>query len=275
MRPPILAFALALLTLAPASAWGPVGHRMAATAALKDLPEGPARWFTGLEAILPAHANDPDHWKEHDPLEGPRHFLDSETYGGPEQVPFDEDAARAMLGPDLFQTSGQLPWTIQDRVQRLVTAFHAGVPIQVALEASWLSHYAADCNVPLHTTINHDGELTGQHGIHQRWESGLLDHFVSQEGWLPEVRPAVLGPSPSQAPWTWLQEAFNLVPRLLADDLTAKQAGSGSYGPLYWQTFLQLQETVVKERLNLSAQRTAEMILLAWTLAGSPPTPGQ
>jgi len=123
---------------------------------------------------------------------------------------------------------------------------------------------------------DHDGERTGQHGLHQRWESGLLDHFVSQEGWVPEVRPAALGPEPAQAPWAWLQEAFDLVPGVLADDLTAKDAsGAGGYGPVYWQTFLQLQEPGVKERLNLSAQRAAEMILLAWTLAGSPVAPRQ
>jgi hypothetical protein len=32
-------------------------------------------------------------------------------------------------------------------------------------------HYLGDLNVPLHTTMNYNGQLTGQEGIHGFWES--------------------------------------------------------------------------------------------------------
>jgi hypothetical protein len=138
----------------------------------------------------------------------------------------------------------------------------------VALEASYLSHYVGDSHVPLHTSSNYNGDATGQHGVHSRWEAGLLERIEAREGWTPEVRPAQTG-DPA-APWAWLIESYNLIPSVLADDLSARAAGLGE---IYWQTYLQLEEPTVKERLNLSAQRTAQMILLAWTGAGSPAAP--
>lgn len=269
-------FLLATALLAPqASAWGVLGHRLVAQASLKDLPPGPAAWFAGLEATLPDHASDPDQWKERDPQERPHHYLNCEPYGGPSLVPLDETAARAQLGPDLFTRSGSVPWTILDRVQRLTRAFQAGDAPGAALEASILSHYVGDISVPLHTTLNHDGDLTGQHGVHHRWESDLLKRIEDNEGWVPEMRPATLGPAPQAAPWAWLRESFNLVPGLLADDMTAEQANAKteSMSQAYWQVFLQLQGPHVKEQCSLAAQRTAQMILLAWTQAGSPPAP--
>lgn len=118
---------LALVCCAcPLAAWGAKGHRMVAQAALRDLPPPVAAWFQGQEDTLPEHANDPDVWRSSDPLEGPRHYLDCEPYGGPGAVPRDLGAAQAMLGPEAFQEDGQVPWTIQDRVDTLARAFQGG-----------------------------------------------------------------------------------------------------------------------------------------------------
>ncbi|MGC6428813.1 MAG: hypothetical protein ACON4Y_05945 [Flavobacteriales bacterium] len=51
---------------------------------------------------------------------------------------------------------------------------------QILFICSDLGHYIADANVPLHTTINYDGQLTGQKGIHAFWESRLPELFSSE-----------------------------------------------------------------------------------------------
>ena len=281
MPKPALLLTLALLlspgSALPLAAWGAQGHQMAASAALLDLPPELAAWFQGQEGALRAHVNDPDHWKEHDPLEGPKHYLDCEHYGGAAAVPLSQDAARAQLGEELFQKTGQVPWSILARVQDLTRAFGTGDPTQVVFEAAILCHYCGDISVPLHTSANHDGQETGQHGVHRRWESGLVGHITEQEDWRPEVRPAVLGPNPKAAPWAWLADSFSLVPGLLADDLSASGRDPlrpGEHpGPAYWKRFAQLQEPHVKEQLTLAGQRTAQMILFAWDNAGRPAAP--
>jgi len=178
-----------------------------------------------------------------------------------------------MLGAGLFQASGQLPWVILDRVQGLARAFASGSPSRAALAAAILSHYAADLCVPLHTTVNRHGDRSGQHGVHKRWEVGLLEIIMNGEGWLPEVRPATLGPDPQAGPWAWLGDSFRLVPGVLADDLAAQGADPDGFGQAYWQAFGRAQIPHVKEQLTLAGERTARMILLAWTLAGSPAAP--
>ena len=42
-----------------------------------------------------------------------------------------------------------------------------------------LSHYVGDAFVPLHTTINYDGQLTDQKGLHSLWESQLPERFIN------------------------------------------------------------------------------------------------
>ena len=40
-----------------------------------------------------------------------------------------------------------------------------------------LAHYVSDAHVPFHAVVNYDGQLTGQHGIHARFESALFERY--------------------------------------------------------------------------------------------------
>ncbi len=261
--------ALALLPAPPLAAWGRKGHRIVAALALQDLPAGPRAWFEGQEAFVEAHSSDPDTWK-HDPLEGPRHFLEMERYG--DHVPTLVSEARTQLGPAVFQRAGQLPWVIQDRVKDLAQAFLKGDRTQVAFLASVLSHYVGDLHVPLHTAENYDGQRTRQRGVHSRWETGLVDRLA---GPAPEVRPAELTRNLYQACWTWLEESHALVEGVLRDDRLADPGATGKAAKpeTYWLVFAKTQGPVVREQLSRAGQRTAQLILLAWTLAKSPAAP--
>jgi len=276
-QPMAFALLLALASAPPLPAWGVLGHQMAATYAVQDLPPELAAWFAGRGNVLRDHANDPDRWKLHDPLEGPRHYLDAEIYGGAGQVPLSEEEARSQVGAEAFQKNGQIPWAIQAQVERLTAQFAAGDPGQAAFEAAILSHYCADLSVPLHTTTYHDGRDPSQRGVHRRWETSLLERIVDEEGWAPAAVPALLGPEPGNAPWGWLREGFDLVPKVLGDDRRAVEAAEGdgpeALGPAYWKVFQRLQGPVVKAQVTLAANRTAQMILLAWTRAGMPEAP--
>jgi len=267
--------AIALLAPPPLAAWGREGHEIVAAIAFKDLPPELAPWFRGQEETLKDHCNDPDHWKWHDPLEGPRHFLDCEAYGGPDSVPGDLEAAKARLGAEAFARNGQVPWVIQDRVHSLAQAWGSGDPARVALEAAILCHYVGDLNVPLHTTGNYDGQLSGQKGVHRRWETGLVQRLG---GWEPQGQAATLDPRALDAPWDWLRQSNALVAALLRDDEeagAAEPAGSapGAGESAYWREFGRRQGPSVRAQLERAGLRTAQMILLAWRLAGAPAAP--
>jgi len=273
MRRTRLLIALAILLSPPAQAWGVLGHRLLAAGALRDLPPEVAVWYEGREARVADHAAEPDAWREGDPLEAPRHFLNGEPYGGAGEVPHGELAAQGRLGAEAFRALGQVPWVIQARTLALAQAFRSGDRDRVALETAWLSHYVGDLQVPLHTTVHFDGE-PGQAGLHARWESQLLERLEAQAPFEPEVRPAVPDPGAWSLPFAWLAESFAQVPELLEADREARavavRSGEGGYGPIYWGVFQDLQGERLKLRLSLAAHRTAVMVLEAWRLAERP-----
>ena len=268
-----LSFTLVFLSVtAPLAAWGRVGHVLASQVALKDLPPEAADWFKGQEGLFLEHSSDPDHWKN-DRKEGPRHFLHSEIYGGPEGVPFEVQEALKTIGAEAFAKGGQVPWIIQDRLRDLVAAFQQGDRSRIVLAASVLEHYIGDLHVPLHTADNFDGHYSGQKGVHSRWETGLVDRFTGLDSL--EVQPAALETGLFKAPWKWMKESHALVPRILEDDriadrATPEGARSRLRGETYWTVFRGRQGAVVKQQLSQAGSHLAQMILYAWALAGKP-----
>ena len=60
---------------------------------------------------------------------------------------------------------------------RLKKAFEEENLLQILKISSDIGHYVGDAHVPLHTTKNYNGQLTGQKGIHGFWESRLPELF--------------------------------------------------------------------------------------------------
>ena len=266
---------LLLLTALPLPAWGDKGHRIVCTLALKGLPPELQAWYTGHEAEVEDHASDPDHWRQ-DRKEGPRHFLDMEPYGGPDQLPRTLEQAQARLAGDFYRR-GVVPWIIQDRWRDLVDAFRTGDAARVALTTSILSHYVADAHVPLHTTENHDGQATNQRGVHSRWETGLVERFVLREKLLPlsaEADPRIL-----EHPWDWLRSSHALVPQLLEDDRAADRTtpldahGRSTRSQAYWMIFWAKQGPVVQGQLQQAGKHLGDAVITAWVAAGRPKGP--
>ena len=134
----LLALSLFLVPGVPGAAWGGKGHRIIASASVRGLPRVVGAWFSGQEGMVVEHASDPDHWRR-DRKEPPRHFINSDVYGGPSSVPLTPDEAIDQIGARRFQKTGQLPWTVQDQVRSLASAFRDRDRGRVLLETSYLS----------------------------------------------------------------------------------------------------------------------------------------
>jgi len=255
-------FALAL----PARAWEPRGHRLVATATLQSFPRGLGAWFSGQEAAFLQASLEPDLWKAQDAAEVWRHRIACETYGGPAKIPLREAEARARVGAFAFEQGGQLPWVIAERHRLLVEAFKAGDTRRVVLEAGWLCHYVADAQVPLHTTRDRNGKVTGQKGIHKRWEADLVVHGVTA---LPAPAEAT---APVDLPATiaaWISESHAQIPALLEADRQADREAKGD-SEAHTQAFWLLQNRQVLQQLSRAAERSGALIVSAWVQAGKP-----
>ena len=77
-----------------------------------------------------------------------------------------------------------------------------------------IGHYIGDAHVPLHTTMNYNGQLTGQIGIHAFWESRIpelfadteYDFFVGQAEYIKD---------PARYYWNMVEESHALVDSVL------------------------------------------------------------
>ena len=125
------------------------------------------------------HAISADKRRYVDSSEAPRHYLNADHYGkNPFAViPQHWDDAAVKFSADTIIKYGTVPWTIQYNYYRLVKAFKEHDTTAILNTSANLGHYIADAHVPLHLTLNYNGQLTNQTGIHALWESRLPELF--------------------------------------------------------------------------------------------------
>lgn len=82
---------------------------------------------------------------------------------------------------DHFSEYGILPYHLLDMKRRLTRAFEAKDGPNILRIAAEFGHYIGDAHVPLHTTENYNGQMTGQTGIHGFWESRIVELFADEE----------------------------------------------------------------------------------------------
>lgn len=171
-----------LCILVICSSWGFFAHQKINRLAVFTLPNGMIKFYKTHIDYLSEHAVDPDKRRYSDSLEAPRHFLDADHYGEKpfEVLPEKWNDAVAKLSKDTLEAYGIVPWTIERNYYALVRAFKERDSLKILRYSADLGHYIGDAHVPLHTTENYNGQLTGQHGIHGFWESRLPELFSQQ-----------------------------------------------------------------------------------------------
>lgn len=175
---------LLLITLIHTS-WGFFAHRRINQLSILTLPGGMSRFYKVNSNYLTEHAIDADKRRYADTAEAPRHYLDVERYEKEiDSIPLKWDDAVKRYGLNNLYKNGILPWQIQRTYYKLVNAFKTRDSIQILIHSAYLGHYIADAHVPLHTTENHNGQLTNQVGIHAFWESRIPELFSTQYNFL-------------------------------------------------------------------------------------------
>lgn len=81
---------------------------------------------------------------------------------------------------DHLSEHGIVPWHLQTMQRSLTEAFRQRNTRSILKLAAEMGHYVGDAHVPLHTTTNYNGQLTGQHGIHGFWESRIPELFADE-----------------------------------------------------------------------------------------------
>jgi len=211
------AFISALFLLLPvlAESWGFFAHIRINQLAVFTLPKGVNRFYKANTRYVTEHATDPDKRRYADTAEAPRHYLDVELYEKEiDSIPRKWEHAVKKYGLGRLYKNGILPWQIQRTYYKLVNAFKQHDSIRILIHSAYLGHYLGDAHVPLHTTANHNGQLTNQVGIHGFWESRLPELFSTKYNFL--VGRAVYINDPLKESWIIIKHTNGLVDSVLS-----------------------------------------------------------
>ena len=116
---------------------------------------------------------------------------------------------------DQFSHQGILPYHLESMFFQLRKAFKDEDPEKVLRLSADYGHYIADGHVPLHTTVNYNGQLTDQVGIHAFWESRLPELFA-EENYDFFVGPADYIEQPNKYFWNIITESHILLDSVLS-----------------------------------------------------------
>ncbi len=116
---------------------------------------------------------------------------------------------------DQFSHQGILPYHLESMFFQLRKAFKDEDPEKVLRLSADYGHYIADGHVPLHTTVNYNGQLTDQVGIHAFWESRLPELFAEEE-YDFFVGPADYIEQPNKYFWNIITESHSLLDSVLS-----------------------------------------------------------
>lgn len=280
-----VALGLILLLALPASglSWGFEAHRFIADRMIELLPPELKPLFAARRAFIVERAIDPDLWRtvgwQEEP---PNHFLDIDHEAfGPypfNELPRDYTQAVEKFGREFVHQQGLLPWRTSEFWGRLVREFESlkrpsppGYALDnIALFSAVLAHYVSDGHVPLHAVVNYNGQLSGQDGVHSRWEAELFERNRSRL----KIAPPPLAPIavPRDTMFEVLLASNRAAANVLESDRAAAQ-GREFYDEAYFEAFATGTLPTLERRLNDSISAVASFITGAWQAAGRPKVP--
>jgi hypothetical protein len=280
MRKTILIAAVLLaasLAAAPASAWGFAGHQLIMKRAIALLPPELKPLFERHRDEIVIRVKDPDLWRNAGWEDDPNHFVD---FGMKElgeypfaALPREYGAALEKFGPSLLNRIGKLPWREAEEFGNLRRGFEGftreGRHAQgdVVLFAAVASHYIQDAHQPFHASNNYDGQLSGNTGIHARFEADVIERFESRLTLTPAAPRAIT--NPRDAAFDVLLASHKLVDPILKAD-TESIAGKDTYDDDYYEKFFTKVRPILEQRLSEAITATAAVIIGAWEQAGRP-----
>jgi hypothetical protein len=199
--------------------WGFLVHRTLNQVAVYQLPKQMQPFFYENMDYIVKHSIRPDQRRNLDSTEAPKHFIDLEAFGDSAawKMPLHWSEAINIFSKDSLIKYGYVPYWIIIMKEKLTNAFRNGNRDSILFYAADLGHYIGDANVPLHTTLNFDGQLTGQRGLHALWENVIPEIELSQYQ-LYNAHKAKYLKQPEVAMWEAIRRAH-----LLLNDLLEKE----------------------------------------------------
>ena len=280
--------ALLLLTVSVVfcSGWGFLVHRTVNQLSVYQLKGDLQEFFFQNREYLVYQAPRADIRRNTDSTEAPKHFIDLEAFGDDAAMtmPWDWNTAAQRYSIDTLFEYGYLPYHVVYMQEKLTQAFRMKNKDSILFYAADIAHYIGDAHVPLHTTLNYDGQLTGQPGMHSLWESTAPELDIHTYN-LYSKRKAKYLKDPAKAIWTVIRKSHSLVPEVLQTEKRLSQGFHDStkyrvqmrngkesrrYSTAFAKAYGDALKNTINQQLLASANMIADFWFTAWVDAGRP-----
>jgi hypothetical protein len=268
------------------SSWGFLVHRTTNQLAVYQLPKNMQPFFFKNMEYLVKNSVRPDQRRNEDPTEATKHFIDLEIFGDSAawKMPGNWNEAVRLYTRDTLLKYGYVPYHILSMKELLTQAFKNRKTDSILFYAADLAHYIADAHVPLHTTINYDGQLTNQKGLHALWETVVPELELSNYK-LSSKHEARYLKNPANATWNAVRSGFVLLNDLFEQEKQASllftdstkfriQVRNGREVKYYTTAFAKEYSRRLGNSINTQLIRSSELIAdfwyTCWVDAGKP-----
>jgi hypothetical protein len=266
----LISITLSLIVAFLFISWGSGGHfRINSNASQSFNLE--MNQFQSWSAQLAAHASDADDRKAEDPTEAPKHYIDIDNYPNflvDGCITENFDSAVIQHGSSFVYAQGILPWATLAAYDSLVACFSRNDWTKALLFASDLGHYVADGHMPLHICANYDGQISGNDGIHSRYESTMINNNLASIAYtgdsiaeIPDIRDYI---------FNYLYKNFPYADSVITADNYAKSISTNYYSTAYKQALWNYTKTFTIQLFKEASHALAELMYNAWLEAGSP-----
>ncbi|WP_236021451.1 zinc dependent phospholipase C family protein [Algoriphagus oliviformis] len=265
--------------------WGFFAHSMINRQAVFSLPPEMMGFYKAHIDFLAENAVNPDKRRYAVVGEAEKHYIDLDVYG---------DSALAILPKywpeaiekfpeDSLRKHGIGPWSAYLTLLSLTKALEQKNAAAILRLSADLGHYLGDLNVPLHTTKNYNGQLTGQEGIHGFWESRAPELLAKDYAlW---VGKAEYVEKPQLAIWDAVQSAHAQVDSVLRfekrlsgefpdDQKYSYEERNGLTVRVYSREFTEAFSIAIDRQIERQMRKSIKMIAdfwyTAWINAGQP-----
>ena len=288
MKYPFLFKITALVLIFGCCSWGFLAHKTIHQIAIYSLPKKLQIFFIKNVDYLVYNSVRPDVRRKDDPSEATKHFIDIDApiFGtNPlDSMPKTWEGAVEKYSADTLKKYGTVPWEIMKLQEKLTNAFRNKLKDSILYYSADLGHYISDAHVPLHTTINYDGQMSNQRGLHSLWESTVPEMNIENYN-LYQNHKAKYLKFPLEVIWVRIRESNAMLKKVLSDEILATEGFtddkkfkrserfgqmrknySGDFAKAYG---LKLGSTV-NERMLDASRTVADFWFTAWVDAGCP-----
>lgn len=265
--------------------WGFYAHSLINKQAVFSLPPEMMTLYKSEIEFITEKAVNPDRRRYAVVGEAEKHYIDLDHYGDSAlyMLPKYWPEAIGKFPEDSLRAHGIGPWSAYLTFLSLTKAFEQRNKAAILRLSADLGHYLGDLNVPLHTTKNYNGQLTGQDGIHGFWESRVPELLAKDYSFW--VGKAEYVEKPQLAIWDAVAAAHAMVDSVLriereltanfpSDQKFSYEERNGLTVRVYSRDFTTAYALALDHQVERQMRKSIKMIAdfwyTAWVNAGQP-----